>query len=1346
MLKKTIIHHQPLKAVKLNHSRVYTDTQNADFSTLNNIAISVIRSTNNLHSIRNATLILSDLTKNNIPSNKKNFPLELKGYDIKTGNKIFTELPLKNMRTEWKYDIWNRPVQKIVILEKEGIKHITTWKYLVNNQKNIIIKTYPNGNQKEYKLGPEGSILEILRRDCNNEKKYCSNKQWIHLSSATYTGSRHLLSSSVWHTYNDRNGKVKSNPLVTTYGYDSLDRLTWKKYPDGRIHLIVHDDVNRREISYDATINNKKKEEIFPIITVKEANITGQLKAIYTLSLSEKAIKNNLFVYSKEQQLQLTKLKHSLFAVDSLETFGSNGLFPINGEYGLLSFVSSSIKTKSYITYNFTNYDSYGRAIDNTKSNGSTTHWIWQQNRLVGKILPDGTFVNNKYDVEGNKVSSCIKPKGVPVCHTLFTRHYNSLGKLIFSKDDMGIVKKYKYDNNNRITAVIFSDANSASIYHQLTWRYNSFGISEIDLDNKPYVKYEYDNKTWKIINKIDSVYNTHYIYDSNTGILSNIVKSSAATLENKQNKNTLQDLPKLEKKITYNKYGFPSSYEDTFGNIYTTEHDFWGRKTAHYVYVKKLNKKILLSKISYDVWSRPIELINNIGVTRIIKYNDYGLVCSTKDVFNKKLVMELNYYWNNTSHNLIKIIRKQKNGIAEESFDYNSQNNNLISMSCHDILHSDNSVSLCPRETQIKNSKHKIPLIITKQNYKFDSWNNINEVREELVDEFGKLFTKITNYRYNIPQNLNKTEFLYDPHRIISINTQWSDSLYNSKPKEFSYDRLGRMIKNDAGDVMEYNNLGRLNTFVFAGTKKLMQYYYDSNSHQVAKQLFENNKPVQNPVFISYLGNQVTSLIQKDNTGKIHKNINLANKAQLEDGEIKNWLLQNYKGDVLMTINKNAKPNEINVYSPYGMTYNLLSKENLKISNNLFVWQHSSFNNQLFDSSTGFQFLGGGYRAYSPAYRHFVSRDSFSPFIKTDGYGFADNNPIIKIDNSGHMPKYVTYTLAGIGLAYSIGMSLLFPAFTGVVIAEEALDSGSGILESLAAGLNAGSKIGLGSFTVGSAGIAAGSLQIASTAMPHNTTLMKDSQIFGVLGAISGLILNGASLVMVNKHLFLDVVDSIRKAIFYASGLGSLGNVAGLTASSMGLDMVLHPEKTYNAAFVQSMNVLNIGAAALAGVSLAIISGIGVAGIYKGINNLYHDVWNDADSLNVEVSSAENINNISDPGEVDVENARLPTDDALVENNETPHLIRSAESTSDVSDLTNVNDELFYSSENIYNQRGSRSNVASNLTIYQSCESVAENKVLSKLNKSSSDVSSVNFNEGLERKFNSASRTLYDD
>ena len=184
---------------------------------------------------------------------------------------------------------------------------------------------------------------------------------------------------------------------------------------------------------------------------------------------------------------------------------------------------------------------------------------------------------------------------------------------------------------------------------------------------------------------------------------------------------------------------------------------------------------------------------------------------------------------------------------------------------------------------------------------------------------------------------------------------------------------------------------------------------------------------------------------------------------------------------------------------------FNLLSDfkssvESLHIATQKPWWQmyNPGFDGQMTDLATGYQFLGGGYRAYNPIYKHFMSQDSFSPFKKIDGYGFGDNNPIMNTDPTGHMPKWFGYAMGGVAIAMACTMTVLVPVAAGALAPSFIAAGLSEDLVSNVVNVNFGIT-----GVMGLVGLASGSLQIASTGYPENKKLGIATQAFGIAGGL---------------------------------------------------------------------------------------------------------------------------------------------------------------------------------------------------------------------------------------------------
>lgn len=85
-------------------------------------------------------------------------------------------------------------------------------------------------------------------------------------------------------------------------------------------------------------------------------------------------------------------------------------------------------------------------------------------------------------------------------------------------------------------------------------------------------------------------------------------------------------------------------------------------------------------------------------------------------------------------------------------------------------------------------------------------------------------------------------------------------------------------------------------------------------------------------------------------------------------------------------------------------------------------TFQTIGFDSQLTDRYSNRQFLGKGERAYNPVARRFMQQDSWSPFGRggLNGYIFANNNPIMRVDRNGHAS-----TVDNLALVFAIGTAM---------------------------------------------------------------------------------------------------------------------------------------------------------------------------------------------------------------------------------------------------------------------------------------------------------------------------------
>jgi RHS repeat-associated protein len=81
-----------------------------------------------------------------------------------------------------------------------------------------------------------------------------------------------------------------------------------------------------------------------------------------------------------------------------------------------------------------------------------------------------------------------------------------------------------------------------------------------------------------------------------------------------------------------------------------------------------------------------------------------------------------------------------------------------------------------------------------------------------------------------------------------------------------------------------------------------------------------------------------------------------------------------------------------------------------------------AGFNGERPEPLTGHYLLGQGYRAFNPVLMRFNSPDSWSPFGDggINAYAYCDNDPLNKVDPTGHIPAFIKFLLRPLKLIKS--------------------------------------------------------------------------------------------------------------------------------------------------------------------------------------------------------------------------------------------------------------------------------------------------------------------------------------
>ena len=1136
-------------------------------------------------------------TAESFSAGSHNISLGTAVYSLSTGDKIAGHDILKEIQTRWQYDHWRRPVKKTVIPATGGRQQTTKWQYLFSSQENAVIETLPGGQQFKKVFNSLDQVVSTWHRFADQAMENPEGTTgWIPDTHTTYTAMGKPASSTVYHAGDPGTGCSRGQTigLTTTYGYDTFNRLVWKKTPDGIVHVTVRNDPAMQLFNY--RVSTSGKEEPGSLLTVTESNILGKPVAQYQLPLTPEAEKNNKTLYSPELRNRLHQLLKHLQPAATLQYLNTYGLLPLSGTVGLLAFVKATLTAHAWLTRTTWEYDGNGRKIKQVQGNGAVTRWVYQQGDLIATIAPDGRIIHDTFNVHGEKVSRCVQPVGGTVCHVLGTRGFDTLGNVLWQGDEYGRKLRYTRDNNARLLSMRTPATDEAPTGHVFTYEYNALGMVRASVDGRPYVTHRYDPETWQLVDTSDAISHLHYTYDKNTGAMIRITRS-APRKENGILPLAGIDYPASVQTLVQNRYLQLISVTDESGNKYTTMHDRLGhiQQTKVQLSIVVNTEKIAASPVSeiltattYDHFSRPSTFTNGLGIQRLFSYDATGKLASTTDTLDGKTLLKLSYTYDADTGNILTLTRSEGHLAAVQRYGYDLQNN-LISFQCRAVnTGMDNesrtvekSLDLCPRDIDIKGSGLTRFPVITDQKYIFDQWNNIRQIIEGVVTDKGSIF-KTMKYDYAV-KGLDKHPDAYDPNRLLSYRSRWQGQVYSTVPAILTYDSSGRIVKDVDGNLLHYNAFGRQDRFINTETGETTTYTYDSTGHQIAKQPFDaGNRPLQSPFYMLYSDHTIVAKAQRDQGNRMHVSAELAGVAHSEDGVITRWYLHNYKGDALQSYSHQSRLLNNNVYSPYGMQYdrqNQLVGISGALKNELPWWQSHlpGFDGEVTDETTGYQFSGGGYRAYNPVYRQFMAKDSYSPFKKVNGYGFGDNNPVMNTDPTGHSPRWLGYAMGATGIGMSIVMGLLLP------VAAAATGVAGGTIGGIALGAT-------GTVT----GTVAGSLQIAATWAPRNMPLQRVSNGFGIAEGIAAIALGAFNGIRGVTNIANSIVRATSVLLITSGITGAAAGTAGVAASGLGEAMAFDSRAAGKSGLQSAVKYLGYVSMGLMAVS--IVSGLGAA------------------------------------------------------------------------------------------------------------------------------------------------------
>lgn len=274
----------------------------------------------------------------------------------------------------------------------------------------------------------------------------------------------------------------------------------------------------------------------------------------------------------------------------------------------------------------------------------------------------------------------------------------------------------------------------------------------------------------------------------------------------------------------------------------------------------------------------------------------------------------------------------------------------------------------------------------LSKQSYGYDELHNLSECSSTYAD--GS--TCIQTYTYDTVKN---------PTRRLSVKTELrsGSQTTSTQTATLAYDANGNQTTDESGRTLAYTPLGQLASVKDNDGKLLTRYSYDAFGRLISQYIGATKHTCE----LLYDGTQLTGEAWFDDANREFKRILFS-----EDMVQQTCIGETVRSDFVLTdpgsgvVGFSAHDGTAGVklhplgYTPYGESTNLDSGCRL------------GFNSERIDPVLGWYHLGNGYRTYSPAQRHWLQPDSWSPFgaggINNTAYCAGD--PVNLFDPSGHV------------------------------------------------------------------------------------------------------------------------------------------------------------------------------------------------------------------------------------------------------------------------------------------------------------------------------------------------------
>ncbi|PQA97771.1 hypothetical protein B0A69_00055 [Chryseobacterium shigense] len=623
------------------------------------------------------------------------------------------------------------------------------------------------------------------------------------------------------------------------------------------------------------------------------------------------------------------------------------------GEEERVEFIFNTNPPGGIYSVETATYDGFGRIISETDAEGNTTRFGYDEfDRITSKIMPDGTSIAMIY--AGFSYENYIE--SISVNNILFgSLQYDGLGRVIRSTVG-GRTTQFNYarPGDSKPTRITAPDGSVREMTYN---RFLQDALTRIQTAGMADHTISYDNVLSTMEQAQNDNQTTSYSYDRDQNHIQETARSQGFTRSATHQ---------------YSSSGMLQSIQDPHANI---EGYFYDPALPRLI---RTTKRRVTTTYTYDGTSENLSHIRSLNsdtgreTTIQFVYDDFLRENVRIFSFLPNAPMQVNTFYNRNNQIVRRNTTQGGSGVLTQFFEYD-RNSRLT------VYHTQGTL----RPTDHTGRS------FWRQNFSYDQWGNITT----LITQYNNGPDETTTYTYDST----------DPTQLVSITTG------NSNPITLEYDANGRLIRDEKGQQLIYNNLDQLIRVNNPDGTELCTYFYDAQGNLIEQQA---NGVINRRLYT--LG-ELSNMQFGDNF------ISYINGAEQRIGQTSNIVGQNihvptttlFGNDIDDTLRVDITHNNQTVfaYTPYGYRHqaSLLP----------------GFIGAIVDPVTGWYFLGNGYRVYNPILMRFHTPDSWSPFGAggINPYIYANGDPINSSDPSGHMSTgdIVTVTVAAVSLALTL-------------------------------------------------------------------------------------------------------------------------------------------------------------------------------------------------------------------------------------------------------------------------------------------------------------------------------------